>query len=457
MKTKITLLMMSAILFTTIVKAQIAGYSYAKSITVTNTSSVSAINYQLRLTVNTQSLIAASQMQPSGDDIRFGKKCSASAIYNHWIESGINTATTVIWVKVDTLLAGASKTFFMYHGNPTAISTSSIPSVFINAGSATDSVAIGAAGGSAGSQRGFKFSPNLDILVTSLGKREPTGTTRYVTLFDNTSTAILAQQQVSGPLGSYSYTTLPNPIWLSQGSQYIIQLYQGTGDGYYFGTSSQIDSRLTFFDMRYCNSCTQNTFPTSSIAGMHYGNADFLFYYKNTITPTPSYTINSVALPTVTAISSSSLICVGTTVTLTATGATTYSWSNGALGSVTLVTPTTTTTYTVVGTNSVNCSNNASITQSVSICTSLNSLLNNDLNYSLYPNPTSGIINIDIETKNNGLFKIELLNAIGQVIMTETSESNRFTFNLQNYPAGIYFVKLIEQNRVIALEKIIKD
>lgn len=457
MKTKITLLMMSAILFTTIVKAQIVGYSYAKSITVTNTSSVSAINYQLRLTVNTQTLIAASQMQPSGDDIRFGKKCSGGATYNHWIESGINTATTVIWVKVDTLLAGASKTFFMYHGNPTAISTSSIPSVFINAGSATDSVAIGAAGGSAGSQRGFKFSPNLDILVTSLGKREPTGTTRYVTLFDNTSTAILAQQQVSGPLGSYSYTTLPNPIWLSQGSQYIIQLYQGTGDGYYFGTSSQIDSRLTFFDMRYCNSCTQNTFPTSSIAGMHYGNADFLFYYKNTITPTPSYTINSVALPTVTATSSNSLICVGTTVTLTATGATTYSWSNGTLGSVTLVTPTTTTTYTVVGTNSVNCSNNASITQSVSICTSLNSLLNNDLNYSLYPNPTSGIINIDIETKNNELFKIELLNAIGQVIMTETSESNKYTFNLQNYPVGIYFIKLIDHNRVIALEKIIKD
>jgi hypothetical protein len=79
------------------------------------------------------------------------------------------------------------------------------------------------------------------------------------------------------------------------------------------------------------------------------------------------------------------------------------------------------------------------------------------LNYSIYPNPTSGIINIDLENKNNRLIKIELLNAIGQVIMTETSESNRFTFNLQNYPAGIYFVKLIEQNRVIALEKIIKD
>jgi hypothetical protein len=210
--------------------------------------------------------------------------------------------------------------------------------------------------------------------------------------------------------------------------------------------------------MRYCNSCTQNTFPTSVItSGMHYGNADFLFYYKNTITPTPTYSINSIALPILTATSSNSLICVGTTVTLTATGATTYSWSSGTLGSVTLVTPTTTTTYTVIGTNTANCSSNATITQSVSICTSLNSLLNNDLNYSLYPNPTSGIINIDIETKNNELFKIELLNAIGQVIMTETSESNRFTFNLQNYPAGIYFIKLIDHNKVIALEKIIKD
>jgi hypothetical protein len=457
MKTKFTLLMMSAILFTTIVKAQFTGYSYAKSITVTNTSSVSAINYQLRLTVNTQSLIAASQMQVSGDDIRFGKKCSASATYNHWIESGINTASTVIWVKVDTILAGTSQTFFMYHGNPTAVSTSSIPSVFIDAGSATDSVVVGTLGGSVGMQRGFKFSPNVDILVTSLGKREPIGSVRYVTLFDNSSTAILAQQQVSGPLGSYSYTTLPNPIWLSQGSQYIIQLYQGVGDTYYFGNSIQIDSRLTYYDMRYCNSCTQNTFPTSTLTGKHYGNADFLFYYKNTITPTPSYSINAVALPTVTATSSNSLICVGTTVTLTATGATTYSWSSGTLGSVTLVTPTTTTTYTVIGTNTTNCSSNATITQSVSICTSLNSLLQNDLNYSIYPNPTSGIINIDLENKNNRLIKIELLNAIGQVIMTETYESNRFTFNLHNYPAGIYFIKIIEQNKVIALEKIIKD
>jgi hypothetical protein len=53
--------------------------------------------------------------------------------------------------------------------------------------------------------------------------------------------------------------------------------------------------------------------------------------------------------------------------------------------------------------------------------------------------------------------KIELLNATGQVIMTETSESNKYTFNLQNYPVGIYFIKLIDHNRVIALEKIIKD
>jgi predicted site-specific integrase-resolvase len=58
---------------------------------------------------------------------------------------------------------------------------------------------------------------------------------------------------------------------------------------------------------------------------------------------------------------------------------------------------------------------------------------------------------------NNRLLKIEIVNAVGQVIVTENSELNRFTFNIQHYAAGIYFIKIIEQNKVIALEKIIKD
>ena len=57
-------------------------------------------------------------------------------------------------------------------------------------------------------------------------------------------------------------------------------------------------------------------------------------------------------------------ICAGNTATLSATGANSYSWSNGVSTASTLVTPSVTTSYTVSG-NSNGCSGNAVITVSV--------------------------------------------------------------------------------------------
>jgi hypothetical protein len=54
--------------------------------------------------------------------------------------------------------------------------------------------------------------------------------------------------------------------------------------------------------------------------------------------------------PTVTATTSSTLICVSSTATLSAGGAHTYLWSTGATSQATLVSPAVTTIYTVVGT-----------------------------------------------------------------------------------------------------------
>jgi hypothetical protein len=360
MKRIFTLILLSTLSYN--VLAQIAGYNYSQAITVSNTSTTTAINYQLKLTINTQSLIAASQMLASGDDIRFSKTCNGATFYNYWIESGINTPTTTIWVKVDTILAGGSRTFLMAYGNATATAVSSAPLVFIPAGSATDSVASGAAGGAVNSQRGFRFSPNVDILVTSFGKREPNGTPRFVTLFDNTTQAIIAQQTVNGPAATYTYTDLPNPIWLTQGTQYIIQLYQGAADGYYFGTSSQIDSRLTYYDMRYCNSCTQNTFPTNVLSGYHYGYADFLFYYKNIITPEPTYSLSNTSLPVFSITSPTTATCAGDAIVLTANGVTSYSWNTGASTQTISVSPSVNTIYSLIGS-----ANNCIDTRSISI------------------------------------------------------------------------------------------
>ncbi|MGP8215653.1 MAG: choice-of-anchor L domain-containing protein [Bacteroidia bacterium] len=80
---------------------------------------------------------------------------------------------------------------------------------------------------------------------------------------------------------------------------------------------------------------------------------------------TVSITVNP--LPNVSASASSSSICSGNSTTLSANGANTYVWSNGATGSPVNVSPAATTTYTVIGTSLANCPDTASVSVTVNV------------------------------------------------------------------------------------------
>ncbi|HEU4719057.1 MAG TPA: M43 family zinc metalloprotease, partial [Bacteroidia bacterium] len=83
---------------------------------------------------------------------------------------------------------------------------------------------------------------------------------------------------------------------------------------------------------------------------------------SNTIT----HTITILALPSVTTSTSGATICSGSSTTITASGASTYSWMPGSLSGTTVtVSPATTTTYTVTGTNANGCTNTATRTITV--------------------------------------------------------------------------------------------
>ena len=86
---------------------------------------------------------------------------------------------------------------------------------------------------------------------------------------------------------------------------------------------------------------------------------------KSGCTGTSSITVNVNTSPTVGISASANPICSGTSTTLTASGATTYSWSGG-LGTTNPLTisPTTSTTYTVTGTK-LGCTGTAGITVNV--------------------------------------------------------------------------------------------
>ena len=87
-----------------------------------------------------------------------------------------------------------------------------------------------------------------------------------------------------------------------------------------------------------------------------------IVYNGCTNTDTTTITVNP--LPVVTATSSTAAVCIGSSVTLTGGGASSYMWTNNVMNAVSFV-PTTTATYTVTGTGSNGCTNTASATVAV--------------------------------------------------------------------------------------------
>jgi hypothetical protein len=89
-------------------------------------------------------------------------------------------------------------------------------------------------------------------------------------------------------------------------------------------------------------------------------------------TDTATVTVTVNALPVVSA-GSDVAICYGTSTTLTATGASTYSWSplfglsDSAVGASVIASPESTTTYTATGTNTFGCVNTATVTVTVNL------------------------------------------------------------------------------------------
>jgi len=80
-------------------------------------------------------------------------------------------------------------------------------------------------------------------------------------------------------------------------------------------------------------------------------------------TATVMVSLSATVAPTIKAKTSATTTCIGTAVTLTASGGTTYSWSTGATSPTISVSQNSTTTYTVTGTASDGCSNISTVTE----------------------------------------------------------------------------------------------
>jgi Flp pilus assembly pilin Flp len=75
---------------------------------------------------------------------------------------------------------------------------------------------------------------------------------------------------------------------------------------------------------------------------------------------------------------------------------------------------------------------------------------NSLLNFSVYPSPTIGILNINSETT---ITQIEIYNLLGQLVKSFTDQN---TINISSVDQGVYFVKVMDENGNVGSQKVVK-
>lgn len=74
---------------------------------------------------------------------------------------------------------------------------------------------------------------------------------------------------------------------------------------------------------------------------------------------------------------------------------------------------------------------------------------------SLYPNPTSGVAFIEIESDFSETYHVKVVNLIGkEILRAEVQSGQKAKLDLQNMPAGVYFVQ-IERGDVKVTKRLI--
>jgi hypothetical protein len=140
-------------------------------------------------------------------------------------------------------------------------------------------------------------------------------------------------------------------------------------------------------------------------------------------------------------------IASGETTVLTASGGLTYSWSpttglSDPLAATTNASPTVTTTYTVSSTDADGCTISAEVTVTVDGQIGVYEE-DEDLSFEIFPNPSSGIINIGIG-RIDSPYSLEVFTVDGKRVFVGYYQVDQsfMTIDLSRLAKGIYYVTL---------------
>ena len=80
--------------------------------------------------------------------------------------------------------------------------------------------------------------------------------------------------------------------------------------------------------------------------------------------------------------------------------------------------------------------------------------------FRVFPNPASNYLNIDFDAAQAGKCRLSILNILGHIMYTDHNISiqsdHSLRINLEDYPEGIYIIRILTDQNVICQKKIIK-
>ncbi|MBL7932673.1 MAG: T9SS type A sorting domain-containing protein [Bacteroidia bacterium] len=166
---------------------------------------------------------------------------------------------------------------------------------------------------------------------------------------------------------------------------------------------------------------------------------------------TDTSTVTVLPVPNIYVISNNPDLCVGESATITAHGATAYTFNPGGSGPFIVISPTVTSSYSVTATGTNGCSIVEIITQSVQNCSGL-AEHGYDQGDMVFPNPAQQ--EITIHTHSDSEF--QLLNALGQTIFSRKLFPGKNKIKLNELANGIYFVKIFNKSSLKTI-KLVKE
>jgi Secretion system C-terminal sorting domain/Ig-like domain CHU_C associated len=175
-------------------------------------------------------------------------------------------------------------------------------------------------------------------------------------------------------------------------------------------------------------------------------------------------------LPTIGVVSDKNTLCNQQTAKLTAFGTTLFYWSTGEVSQNITISPNKTSTYKVTGINTAGCKNMFEYTQFVEDCTvtaetdennkaSVNTGFSDLVQhkyYTVYPNPNYGEFSISANSVSENT-RVEIYSCLGELVYNSHIQGEITTVSLKNNSKGIYIVRILENNKLLKQQKVIKE